>query len=276
MSKDKVYKKRDGSKITIEPQDIMSIQPKQWINDTILEFYFAYKTDLLDDTERDQYHIFNSFLYETWKSVPKEKQYAAIQRWTRHVDVFAKKYILIPLHLPRHWTLAIICNPLGLLQPNSLSLQTQTEVNSLAKWVDSLGDLLGLKRKEYTREEKVEPCILYLDSTHKELPQEIETFLKEYLRSEYETRHPCAPSIDFQALSVHNPIVPKQENGNDCGVYVMKFVEVFLQEQQVRENSFQQHDVDALRTTIQQWIGKLPYVEDILPKPTPKDTLSKP
>ena len=35
--------------------------------------------------------------------------YARVERWTRGVDVFAKKFLLVPVVGDQHWSLAIVC-----------------------------------------------------------------------------------------------------------------------------------------------------------------------
>lgn len=42
-----------------------------------------------------------------WGKLRKEG-YASVRRWTRKVDIFAQELVLVPLHLPMHWTMAVI------------------------------------------------------------------------------------------------------------------------------------------------------------------------
>ncbi|KAF9113200.1 hypothetical protein BGX27_002041 [Mortierella sp. AM989] len=60
--------------------------------------------------------------------VRKSIHYDAVKSWTNKIDIFSKKYIIIPIHENLHWYLAIISNP-GLL----LQEQECTEPNSRAK-----------------------------------------------------------------------------------------------------------------------------------------------
>ena len=34
--------------------------------------------------------------------------YQAVQRWTRRMDVFACGLLLLPIHLPAHWSLVAV------------------------------------------------------------------------------------------------------------------------------------------------------------------------
>lgn len=36
--------------------------------------------------------------------------YETVRQWTRKVDLFAKRYIVVPINENMHWYLAILCN----------------------------------------------------------------------------------------------------------------------------------------------------------------------
>ena len=40
-----------------------------------------------------------------------QRAHARVERWTRGVDVFAKKFLLVPVVEDLHWSLAIVCHP---------------------------------------------------------------------------------------------------------------------------------------------------------------------
>ena len=48
-------------------------------------------------------HSFNTFFYPKLQSTG----YDGVRRWTRKVDIFAVKYLIIPVHLGMHWCLAV-------------------------------------------------------------------------------------------------------------------------------------------------------------------------
>ncbi|BEJ17385.1 hypothetical protein CspHIS471_0607860 [Cutaneotrichosporon sp. HIS471] len=91
-----------------------------FLNDTFLEFGLRYVLDQLPPETRDEVHCFNSFFYSklseksSRKSAPSDVSWAgydAVKRWTRKVDVFSKKFILVPVNESYHWYLAVIYNP---------------------------------------------------------------------------------------------------------------------------------------------------------------------
>ncbi|GMK57601.1 hypothetical protein CspeluHIS016_0404350 [Cutaneotrichosporon spelunceum] len=93
-----------------------------FLNDTFLEFGLRYVLDQLPLETRDEVHCFNSFFYAklSEKSSRKSARYGgswpgydAVKRWTRKVDIFSKKFIIVPVNESYHWYLAVIFNPRG-------------------------------------------------------------------------------------------------------------------------------------------------------------------
>ena len=56
-----------------------------------------------EQENKPKVYAFNTFFYPKITSGGQ----AAVKRWTRRIDVFAKDYILIPVHLGMHWCLAV-------------------------------------------------------------------------------------------------------------------------------------------------------------------------
>ncbi|KAI8886654.1 cysteine proteinase, partial [Backusella circina FSU 941] len=68
---------------------------------------------------RDSIYVFSSFFFtrltQSDESSPRKQttaiKYEKVQRWTDKVNIFEKKYIVIPIEQAYHWFLAIIINP---------------------------------------------------------------------------------------------------------------------------------------------------------------------
>ena len=45
-----------------------------------------------------------------------DKGYDRVKGWTKNVDIFEKEYIVIPINCSLHWYLAIVYNPVALVQ----------------------------------------------------------------------------------------------------------------------------------------------------------------
>lgn len=87
----------------IKRSDIETLQGLNWLNDEIINFYF----NMLQERSPKAIYTFNTFFY----SKLKESGHKALRRWTKKVDIFSFKLILIPIHLGMHWTLASIDMP---------------------------------------------------------------------------------------------------------------------------------------------------------------------
>ncbi|XP_051470077.1 sentrin-specific protease 6 isoform X3 [Apus apus] len=82
----------------------------------------------LKKEDADRIHVFSSFFYkrlnqrerrnihETSNLSIQQKRHGRVKTWTRHVDIFEKDFIFVPLNEAAHWFLAVICFP-GLEKP---------------------------------------------------------------------------------------------------------------------------------------------------------------
>ncbi|XP_005299678.1 sentrin-specific protease 6 isoform X13 [Chrysemys picta bellii] len=82
----------------------------------------------LKKEDADRIHVFSSFFYkrlnqrerrnlhETANLSVQQKRHGRVKTWTRHVDIFEKDFIFVPLNEAAHWFLAVICFP-GLEKP---------------------------------------------------------------------------------------------------------------------------------------------------------------
>uniref|UniRef100_A0A8C4Y0D2 SUMO specific peptidase 6 n=1 Tax=Gopherus evgoodei TaxID=1825980 RepID=A0A8C4Y0D2_9SAUR len=74
----------------------------------------------LKKEDADRIHVFSSFFYkrlnqrerrnlhETANLSVQQKRHGRVKTWTRHVDVFEKDFIFVPLNEAAHWFLAVI------------------------------------------------------------------------------------------------------------------------------------------------------------------------
>ena len=92
--------------IQILGQDLKSLSPKAWLNDTIIDLFFTildHQEDILvDDCERPKCLFmrtaFMHFLMSGGYS------YSRVMRWTHDVDIFSFDKILIPVNVTNtHW-----------------------------------------------------------------------------------------------------------------------------------------------------------------------------
>ncbi|XP_063082980.1 sentrin-specific protease 6 isoform X5 [Cavia porcellus] len=114
--------------ISVTNEDLHCLSEGEFLNDVIIDFYLKYLVlQKLKKEEADRIHIFSSFFYkrlnqrerrnhETTNLSIQQKRHGRVKTWTRHVDIFEKDFIFVPLNEAAHWFLAVVCFP-GLEKP---------------------------------------------------------------------------------------------------------------------------------------------------------------
>ena len=94
--------------IDITPKKLQCLRPRTWLNDEIINVYFA----MLNDGDQTSY-CFNTFFMEKLLGPECHRySFSEVQRWTKHFDVFSQPRILFPVDIRNnHWTLLVIYIP---------------------------------------------------------------------------------------------------------------------------------------------------------------------
>ncbi|XP_068497180.1 probable ubiquitin-like-specific protease 2A isoform X2 [Phaseolus vulgaris] len=215
-----IYPKGEPDAVSISKRDLELLQPQTFINDTIIDFYIKYLKNKLPTDEQDHFHFFNSFFFRKLADLDKDPSSACdgraafqrVRKWTRKVNLFEKDYILIPINYSLHWSLIVICHP---------------------------GEVTCCQDEEINESSKV-PCILHMDSlkgSHKGL----KNVFQSYLCEEWKERHSNVVddvSSKFLQMRFISLELPQQENLYDCGLFLLHYVERFLEEAPGNFNPF--------------------------------------
>ncbi|XP_078265642.1 sentrin-specific protease 7 isoform X2 [Rhinoraja longicauda] len=110
--------------LAVTTEDLECLEEGEFLNDVIIDFYLKYL--LLKKAPKElaeRTHIFSSFFYRrlTRKDNAESeepnnlsiqyKRHQRVKTWTRHVDIFTKDFIFMPVNEESHWYLAVICFP---------------------------------------------------------------------------------------------------------------------------------------------------------------------
>lgn len=138
-----IYPPTGAGGISINTEDYMCLAKEEYLNDVIIDFYLKFLYDeVLNDAQRMRTHIFSTFFYErlvqktninnvttrrrifvgldpNGLSVDERDQHERVKKWTKHVNLFEKDYVFVPINERNHWYLAVICFP-GLENPVSM------------------------------------------------------------------------------------------------------------------------------------------------------------
>jgi len=175
------------------------------------------------------------------------RAYARVEHFTRGVDVFAKKFLLVPVVMDQHWSLAIICHP-GELARRALARRRRNIRRAVADLVDAgiteaaqLADPHAADGSDSDSDaEDKRPCVIHMDSLRKHRGTRIEKWLRCFLEMEWRKRHVDEPPFKCRQrtgtpggqpadLLLAMPKVPQQQMySGDSGVYMLKYVQCFL------------------------------------------------
>ncbi|XP_028837070.1 sentrin-specific protease 7b isoform X2 [Denticeps clupeoides] len=250
--------------ITVTTEDLECLKRGEFLNDVIIDFYLKFLLQEKASQEmKDRSHIFSSFFYKqlTRKDTSNEgaaqgsslyRRHQRVRTWTRHVDLFNKDFIFVPVNQEAHWYLVVICFP-GLETPQHVEwrgpaleggsgvkrkceAQASSQGNANATKGRSSSDSQRLQRildccqKSCQRNIVCKkPCILLLDSLKLSLHERIYQLLRDYLQVEWELRKGTPRHFTADNMKGSHCKVPQQDNSSDCGLYLLQYVESFLQ-----------------------------------------------
>ncbi|KNZ71468.1 Sentrin-specific protease [Termitomyces sp. J132] len=167
----------------VNDTDLSRLQPGQWLNDEIINFYGALLLGRSDEFKENPpkqkvngSQVLNIYYFSTffWPKLKEGYEKGRLAKWTKKVDIFSKDVILIPVnHSNAHWTSAAI--------------------NFRKKRIESY-DSMGTRRDGVFK-----ACALraYLDAEH---------------------RNKKKTPFDFTGWVDHSIDEPQQENGGDDAI----------------------------------------------------------
>ncbi|XP_041857609.1 sentrin-specific protease 7 isoform X2 [Melanotaenia boesemani] len=254
--------------ITVTMEDLQCLDSGQYLNDVIIDFYLKYLLQNASAAVAERSHIFSSFFYKQLTRrdnaseggnsdfCQRQRRHQRVKTWTRHVDIFKKDFLFVPVNQEAHWYLVVICFP-GSDEPVSEDWMGDDEAQGCNGSKDVTEPLPTLKCSnsidtENTQEESTKdpapcpvsctegtcqrktvckrPCILIMDSLKLSLHERVFKLLREYLQSEWEVRRGSTRDFGPDQMKSSHCQVPLQDNSSDCGLYLLQYVECFLKD----------------------------------------------
>lgn len=232
-------------RITVTKEDLACLDAGEFLNDVIIDFYLKYLLlEGVGGSVAERSHIFSSFFYKqlsrrraagegTAPYVPdRHTRHQRVKTWTRHVDIFTKDFLFVPVNQEAHWYLVVVCFP-GLEEaryeefqrragksgavgkPNSSLVSQQPPESSEQGWKKD-----GVLKR---------PCLLVMDSLKLSYHDNVCRLIRDYLQVEWEVRRKSPRLFTSDTMKSFNCRVPQQDNSSDCGLYLLQYVESFLQ-----------------------------------------------
>ncbi|MEQ2261751.1 hypothetical protein XENORESO_015149 [Xenotaenia resolanae] len=111
-------------RITVTEEDLACLDTGEFLNDVIIDFYLKYLLlEGVSGAVAQRSHVFSSFFYKQLSrrraagesdtsSVPdRHTRHQRVKTWTRHVDIFTKDFLFVPVNQEAHWFLVVVCFP---------------------------------------------------------------------------------------------------------------------------------------------------------------------
>ncbi|KAI9173652.1 hypothetical protein LWI28_004359 [Acer negundo] len=124
----------------------------------------------------------------------KKSSRANVLTWIKKKHIFSKKYVLVPIVCWGHWSLLIFCH----FNENLLS-NTKT------------------------------PCMLLLDSLEMANPRRLEADIRKFVFDIYKAEDRPETRELISKIPLLVPKVPQQTNGEECGNFVLYFINLFVE-----------------------------------------------
>ncbi|KAG8879598.1 hypothetical protein FRB98_005596 [Tulasnella sp. 332] len=119
--------------VNINKGDLARLEPGEFLNDTLIEFglkmWFNDLEERHPEIAKDVWY-FNSFFYKKLCHKNPEEGYSSVRKWTAKIDVFKKKFIIVPINEHLHWYLAVIYNPYCTLLSPPIPVPKATRASS--------------------------------------------------------------------------------------------------------------------------------------------------
>lgn len=263
--------------LAVTNEDLECLEHGEFLNDVIIDFYLKFlQLENFPKRFAEKCHIFSSFFFRCLtrkdnvasdnnsKMAAAQRRHHRVKTWTRHVDIFTKDFIFVPVNENSHWYLLVICFPWlekavyeDRKEPSAiqdiekkegsksgsvivfndhLSKKEETkgeESNSESEGSTSSGTSRNPKHSKHKDKQRgiicKRPCLLIFDSLKTGSAQNAVQVLREYLKVEWDAKRKTPREFSRSSMRDFHPRVPKQNNSTDCGLYVLQYVETFAQ-----------------------------------------------
>ncbi|KAL8527336.1 hypothetical protein ACS0TY_005268 [Phlomoides rotata] len=118
----------------------------------------------------------------------------AVLNWIKEKDIFSKKYVVVPIVKWSHWSLLIFCH---------LGKDLHSKING--------------------------PCMLLLDSLNAIGPTRLEPLIRRFLFDIYKSEDRPVSKQQLKKVPLLIPKVPQQKQGEECGFYVLLYINRFIE-----------------------------------------------
>ena len=270
------YPPNEKFAISITKYDASRLNPEEYLNDTVIEFYLRYLETQAPDNYDNNFR-FSSFFYSNFirndnsgsRAKDMDQGYQRVKSYTKK-EVFESEYVIIPINEHQHWYLAIIHNAKYLLE-KPLDTDIHSNLNELIdiqaerNWSfnspgsETVTDIQSVTRMRSSHYGQRSDANDYLDLSH----------------SKEDWEHVATPTVPREALEVidvdegevRTKVSGKtrgQQNQNSCRIFILdslsssrlttiRNIKIYL-----KHEAKEKHNIDIVETDISGIIAKVP------------------
>uniref|UniRef100_A0A672GW43 Sentrin-specific protease 7-like n=1 Tax=Salarias fasciatus TaxID=181472 RepID=A0A672GW43_SALFA len=210
-------------RITVTREDLVCLNHGEFLNDVIIDFYLKYL--LLEGAGgavAERSHVFSSFLY---KQLSRGRGHQRVKTWTRHVDIFAKDFLFVPVNQAAHWFLVVVCFP-GLQESRYEDFERPSSELCVCVCVCVCVFCLFVV---VSGRASCEFCSSLQFSYRCGVAAVTRGRVLSYLQVEWDVRRRTPRLFTEETMRSCSCRVPLQDNSSDCGVYLLQYTHSFLQ-----------------------------------------------
>ncbi|CAO0793032.1 unnamed protein product [Mucor circinelloides] len=250
--------------ITVYERDFERLEDETYLNDTLID---VFPKIWADEYSEASIYTFSSFFFTKLSGPYSSIHYDLVQRWTSSIDIFKKKYIIIPVAQNNHWFILLVANP-GYCIQGSKGLEYHD------KFPDSNQEPSAklLKRKTISAGVALnpnKPYIMALDPLGLN-KQTTAKCVVQYLKKEAITKLNIEET-DFRAPEIVMTPCPGQDNFTDCGVFCLHYMKSLYQYPDVMMDVLYKNQKNDERWDLDETLGNFRAVLKRLLKQKMKD-----
>lgn len=222
---------QDGKALDIDATDFQRLYEDEFLNDTLVNFFLKFLLDKYNVRhKREDIYLFNTFFYER---LAQKDGYENVKKWTAKVNIFDKKFVIVPIHYNVHWYVVVIYNLPYLVEEAKARAANEGKSNGdEGVEIAVRATRNGVRRFVSTPKSRSpldieKSCTLFiLDSLKTTSHTKAISNLRNYILSEAKDK--LGLDVRRDLIERRLAVVPQQTNFCDCGIYMIHSVNQLL------------------------------------------------
>jgi Ulp1 protease family, C-terminal catalytic domain len=125
--------------VTIHVGDYMRLEPKEYLNDSLIDFWMRWimrRNDDVDGEDKSMMHIFSTHFFTSMVDNGPD----GVTNWTvkKNINIFEKKLLFIPINKTMHWSMVVVVNPRHIVNMEKPDEAKEDDPASFLLFFDSL------------------------------------------------------------------------------------------------------------------------------------------